>query len=158
MAAPTPTARGTPSGIKLDDGYQTFITFASHPTIGFWEKQVTPPGLDGGDEIDTTTMHNVRWRTRSPRALITMTNSSLTAAYDPALYTTILTLINFETTVTVRFPDGTTVAFFGFLKNFQPGTLVEGAQPEATIEVVPTNQDPSSGAEEDPAVDSAEGT
>lgn len=155
---PTPTARGTPSGIKMDDGYRTLITFASHPTISFWEKTVQPPGLDGGDEIDTTTMHNIDWRTNAPRALIRMTEQTVMAAYDPNLYNTILALINRETTVTVTFPDGSTLAFYGFLKSFEPDELVEGEQPEATILVVPTNQNPTTGAEEAPVLTSVAGT
>lgn len=158
MAAPVPTARGTPSGIKLDDGFRTLVTFATNPTIGFWEKAVTPPGLDGGTEIDTTTMHNITYRTNAPRQLKRMTPFSMRAAYDPLVYTTMLSLINVETTVTVRFPDGSTLAFYGFLMNFQPDQLVEGTQPEATLTVVPTNQDPVTGAEEAAVLTNVAGT
>lgn len=158
MAAPTATARGTPSGIKMDDGYQTLITFASAPTIAFWEKGVTPPGLDGMDGIDTTTMHNVQWRTKAPRALVTMTDLTLTVAWDPVLYQTILTLLNVKTTITVTFPDGGTLAFFGYLQKFEPSEHKEGEQPEATITVTPTNQDPVSGDEEAPVLTNVAGT
>lgn len=156
--APSPTARADPSGIKLDDGYRTLVTFASDPNIQFWEKSVTPPGLDGGDEIDTTTMHNDDWRTNAPRALIRMTPFTMTAAYDPSLYTAALALINVKTTVTVTYPDGSTLAFYGFLKTIEFSELVEGTQPECTITVVPTNQDPTTGAEEAPVLASVEGT
>ena len=157
-AAPTPTARVDPTGIKLDDGYRTLVTFALDTNIEFWEKSVTPPGLDGGDEIDTTTMHNDDWRTNAPRALITMTPFSMTAAYDPTLYTAALNLINRETTVTVRYPDGSTLAFYGFLKTIEFSELVEGTQPECTLTVVPTNQDPTTGAEEPPVLAGVAGT
>lgn len=156
--APTPTARQTPAGIKLDDGYQTLVTFAAVPTISFWEKTVTPPGLDGGDGIDTTTMWNSDWRTKSPRSLVTMTDFTMTAAYDPNLYNSILSLLNRETTVTVTFPDGSTLAFYGFLKSFEPDSLSEGEQPVCTITVVPTNQDPTTGAEQAPVLTSVSGT
>lgn len=159
MAAPTPTARVAPTGIKLKDGYQALITFALDPNIEFWEKQVTPPGMDGGDPIDQTTMHNVDWRTSAPRALITLTNSSVTVAYDPTVYTACLNLINRETTITVTFSDGSTVAFFGFLKSFTPAAMVEGTQPEATIEIVPTNFDNGAAkVESGPAVAGVAGT
>jgi hypothetical protein len=58
MAAPVATARVDPTGIKLDDGYRTLVTFATDPNIEFWEKSVTPPGLDGGDALETKTIHN----------------------------------------------------------------------------------------------------
>lgn len=158
MSAPVATPRGTPSGIKLDDGFRTLVTFAANATIGFWEKSVTPPGLDGGDAVDTSTMHNVTYRTMSPRHLKTMTEFTMTAAYDPLLFTTALSLINVKTTVTVTFPDGSTLAFYGFLKGFEPGELVEGTQPEVTLTVVPTNQDPTTGAEEAAVLVNAVGT
>ena len=157
-------AAHAPSGIHLDDGYQTLITFAANNTIAFWEKSVKPPGMDGGDPIDTTTMHNDTWRTKAPRALVSMTDLTIRAAYDPVLYDgalvagSVLSLLNVKTTVTVLFPDGTTLAFYGFLKNFEPGDHQEGAQPEATITVVVTNQDPSDGSEQDPVLDNAAGT
>lgn len=156
--APSPTARGTPSGIKIDDGFRTLVTLAVNPTISFWEKSVTPPGLEGGDPVETSTMHNLTYRTMNPRKLITMTEFTMTAAYDPAVYSQIVSNINRKTTITVRFPDGSTLAFYGYLRNFQPGELVEGEQPEATITVVPTNQDPTTGSEESPVLTSVTGT
>jgi hypothetical protein len=155
---PVATARGTPSGIKLDDGFRTLVTFASNPTISFWEKAVTPPGLDGGDAVETTTMHNLTYRTMSPRHLKTMTSTTMTAAYDPAVYTSIVALINVKTTVTVTFPDGSTLAFFGFLQKFDPGELKEGDQPTASITFTPTNQDPTTGVEAAPVLVSVAGT
>lgn len=156
--AVTHTTRSTPSGIKMDDGHSTKIAFARDPDIEFWEKTVQPPGVDGGDAIDTTTMHNVRWRTMAPRQLITLTEMQTTVAYDPVLYTSILNLINEEGGVTVHFPDGTQVSFFGYLKSFEPSENSEGEQPEATVTIVPTNQDPTTGAEVDPLVTAVAGT
>jgi len=158
MTAPTPTARVTPDGIKIDDGHSTLVTFAADTDISFWEKSVTPPGQDGGDENDTTTMHNVTYRTRSPRKLKTLTEMQMTAAYDAKVIDQITSLINVETTVTITYPNGDTLAFFGFLKSFEPDALEEGSQPEATVTVVPTNQDPATGAEESPVFTAASGT
>lgn len=158
MAAPSATARQTPAGIKMDDGHSTLITFAADPDVSFWEKTVTPPGIDGGDAIETHTMHNDEWRTMAPRQLKTLTEMTCTAAYDPDLYNQILALVNVETTVTVRFPDGSTLAFYGYLRVFEPSEMQEGEQPEAEITIQPTNQDPTTGAEEAPVLTSAPGT
>lgn len=158
MAAPTPTARGTPSGIKLKDGYQSLITFAASTTISLWEKTVTPPGLDGGEPVVQTTMHNTQWRTMAPRALITMTPHTFTAAYDPAVYSSILSLLNVETTVTVTFKDGSTLAFYGFLQKFEPAAMSEGTQPEATVTICPTNFDYVNKVEAAPVLTSVSGT
>src|SRR5437773_1398887 len=94
MAAPATTARQTPAGIHLDDGFSTKIAFAANPTISFWEKAVKPPGLDGSAPIDTTTMHNTAYRTMAPRSLKTATESSTSVAYDPNVYNQIIALIN----------------------------------------------------------------
>lgn len=158
MAAPAPTARTDPTGIKLDNGYRSLITFSSDPNINVWEKEVTPPGLDGGDPVVTTTMHNDVWRTKSPSALIEMTDIEVVVAYDPIIYTEALAILNDEITITTTFPDGSTLAAYGFLRSFTPDALVEGEQPEATCVVVITNQDPTTGAEEAPVLASVAGT
>ncbi len=153
MAAPTHTARSTPGGKMLKDGYSTKIAFAADPDVSLWEKTVQPPGLDGGDAIDITTMHNTTLRTFAPRSLQTMTEMQLTCAYDPRVMPQLLALINVETTVTVHYPNGDRLSFFGFLKNVDPSENTEGEQPEMTATIVPTNTDPSTGAEEDFAYD-----
>jgi hypothetical protein len=158
MAAPTPTTRGTPTGIKLDDGYRALITLSNNTTISFWEKKVQPPGADGGGPVDTTTMHNNTYRTMSSRALITLTEISVTVAYDPGIYTAIMQQINREQTITVLFPDGSTVAFYGFLQKFEPSDLEEGNQPEAKITITPTNYDPTNRVEAGPTITSVSGT
>ena len=155
MAAPTPTTRTTPAGVKLDDGFSSKITFAADPNIEFWEKAVTPPGLDGGDPVPTTTMWNERWRTKSPRQLIEMMDSSTKAAYDPIVYESGADLINVKTTITHLFPNGDTLCYYGFLQKVEFDELVEGTQPECTLTIVPTNQDPTTGVEEDPVYTAA---
>ena len=128
---------------RLDDGYQTLISFAADPTVLFYEKTVTPPGVDGGGEVDTTTMLNTTWRTRNPKALISLSNASMRVAYDPETYPEIVALVNVNNLITVTFPDGDTLAFWGWLNTFVPGEHVEGEQPEAEIEIIPSNQNAS---------------
>lgn len=158
MAAPTPSARTAPAGIKLDDGFRTLINFAADSDVSLWEKTVKPPGMDGGDEIDTTTMHNVTWRTMSSRQLKTLTECSGSAAYDPAVYTQLVALINVETTVTVHFPDLSTLAFYGFLKSVEFSENTEGEQPELNYSIIPTNYDPVNRVEASPVMTSVAGT
>lgn len=134
---------------RLDDGYQTLVSFAQDPTVLFYEKTVTPPGVSGGGETDTSLMQNTTWRTRNPKALITMTPASMTVAYDPATYPEIIALVNVNNLITVTFPDGDTLAFWGWLDEFVPGEHQEGEQPTAEITIIPSNQN-SSGAETAP--------
>ena len=158
MAAPETTARSTPLGIMLDDGYSTKIAFAADPDVSFWEKDVQPPGLDGGDAIETTTMHNTTYRTFSARSLATLTEMSSTVAYDPDLYDEALALINVEGSISVHFPDLSTLDFFGYLKSFAPSALEEGSQPVATITIVPTNYDTANAVEASPVMTEVSGT
>lgn len=158
MTAPTPSARGTPAGRKLGDGYQTLVAIASGLTISFWEKSINPPGLEGDNPNDTSSMFNAKWRTFSPRHLITMTPFSMTAQWDPRVYTDVLAMVNVPTTITAHFPDGSSLAFYGFLKSFKPAALEEGKVPEATVEIVPTNQDPVSCVEAAPVYTAGSGT
>lgn len=158
MAAPTPTTIGTPAGIKIDDGYQTRIVFAANTTVSLWEKSVKPPGMDGGDAVETTTMRNTTYRTMAPRHLLTLTPMTMTCAYDPNSYNQLIQLINVRTTVTVQFPDGSTLAFFGFLQKFEPNDIKEGEQPEATVTITPTNFDNTNKVEAGPVLTSVAGT
>lgn len=129
---------------RLDDGYQTLIDLGGIATL--YEKTVTPPGIDGGGAVDTTTMQNSAWRTRNPKQLKTLSEGSITVAYDVALYDDILAAVNVNQLITITFPDGSTLAFWGWLNTFTPNELVEGEQPTAECQIIPSNQD-SSGAE-----------
>jgi len=126
---------------RLDDGHPTTIAFAENGAVKLWEKTVTPPGIDGGGENDTTTMRNSAWRTKAPKKLKTLTESSLTCAYDPAVYDQIMLMINVNQEITVTFEDGDTLVFWGWINSFQPNETVEGEQPEAEVQIIPSNQD-----------------
>jgi hypothetical protein len=136
---------------KLDDGYSTTISLGGS---SLYEKEVTPPGIDGGGGIDTSTMRNTAWRTQTPMSLKTLTNASFTAAYDPAAYTSLLSAVNVNQEITVTFPDGATLVFWGWLNTFTPNPLVEGEQPTAECEIIPSNQN-DQGAEADPVFTAA---
>jgi len=128
---------------RIDDGFSTLISWTSDPTVLFYEKTVTPPGVSGGGEIETSTMQNTAWRTKSPKSLKTLTESSVTVAYDPATYDEIIALVNVNDSITITFPDGSTLVFWGWLDEFQPGELVEGEQPTADITIICSNQNGS---------------
>lgn len=134
-------ASRTPAGTPLQDGYQTIITFASNPAVKLWEKTVTPPGEEGGDKIDTTTMHNCKKRTFAPRSLSETTNPSFTAAYDPAVRDEIDELINKKDQVSIEYPDGSTDTLWAALKSFVPNANEEGVQPTAECEINALNSD-----------------
>lgn len=160
MAAPTVTARQLPPGgtYKLPDGFKTTYANAVYPAIQFFEMTVKPPGLDGGDAIQTTTMLNNKWRTYDHRHLLTLDESTITAAYDPDMYSQIILLINQTTSWTVHFPDNSSLAFYAFAQKFEFQELKEGEMPLVNITIRPTNWDPTNFVEADPVYTPASGT
>jgi hypothetical protein len=157
MAAPSATARGTPTGRKLLDGHPTLITFARFPTVNFWEVSGTPMGEDGGDPVDITTFFNTNRRTYAPRQLMEGTEGTWTVAYDPAVLSTIRQMINIHDTCTVTHPDGSTEARFAYLRSFIPQENSEGEMPLAEVTIQPLDVD-TSGAEQEPVIVSVAGT
>lgn len=158
MAAPAVTDRGVPAGIKLKEGFRIEYAFSINPTVSLWEKDVMPVGIDGGEPVDNTTQHNCLWRTVRPRVLQTATPLTCKSAYDPQVYSQILALVNKEGSITIWFPDYSNVSFFGYLKSFKPNAQEEGKQPEADVEIIPTNWDPVNNVEQGPIYAAASGT
>ncbi len=127
----------------LTDGFKTLINLAAVPGAGvtFREKEVTPPGLDSGGELDTTTMRNTRWRTKQPKKLITATEMKSTVQYDPEIYASVVAAIGVNGTIQVTFPDGATLTIWGWLDKFIPNAHKEGEFTTAEITLHCSNQD-----------------
>lgn len=150
----TTTPHADPAGMKLDNGHKTIYSFAADPDVSLWQKVTKPPGLDGGDPIDTTTHENDTVRTKAARALIEMTDGTFEAAYDPAVLDQILALINVEGSITIHHPDDSAWNFFGYLRSFEPNDNPDdGEQPTANCVIVCTNRDPADGSETLPDYD-----
>lgn len=124
----------------LSDGFSTTISLNSG-AIKLYERTVKPPGISGGGAINKTTMRNTTWRTFAAKRLKTLTESSLKCGYDVAVYPQIVTNCQVNQLITVTFPDGATLAFWGFIDEFEPDDLEEGNFPMATVKIVPTNCD-----------------
>ncbi len=135
--------------LRLDDGFSTLITIANLPTVHLYEKEVTPPGYDLGGPIDTTTMRNSAWRTAAPRQLKTLTPVSATVAYATDALESILAQMGVNQLITVTFPDGSTLEFYGWIEQFTPSAHKEGEQPTAALTIHPGNRD-TTGAESAP--------
>ena len=158
MAAPAATARTTPSGLMLEDGFKTLITFARSPSVKLWEITVKPVGYDGGDKIKLSNMHNTALHTFAPRKLKMLTDGSFKCHYDPgALLTILTTLLNYKDTITETYADGTTFCYFGVLNKFERDEHQEGEAPTATVSFFATNRD-SSGVEQTPVLTEVTGT
>lgn len=126
----------------LKDGFKTLIslngTGAGAVPTTLIEIEITPPGIEGGGKIDFTHMRRTRWRGFAPKQLATMSDMKATVTYDPQAYTAALAAIQINQTITVTFPDGHGITFWGFLDEFKPGALKDGDRPTAEITICPT--------------------
>ncbi len=144
--------------MRIDDGFSTLIEFSLNPGVKLWEKEVTPPGMDGGGPNDTSTMRNVTWRTFAHKGLITMTAMTFKAAYDPTVYNQLRAMINKNQQISVTFADGSVLSIWGWLNKFQPGASAEGSQPTADCEFQPSNQDDNGDEAEPTMIEADTGT
>lgn len=158
MAAPTPTARGTPYGHRMKDGRKTFVTFSAAPKLSVWEIEVTPIGANAGEKINTTTQHNVNVVTYAAGDLMDFTDGQFTFAYDPKMLTQLLSVIGVEQTITYTYPNGDTEAFYGFPQSYTKNALVRNGMPTGTLVIVCTNVDPINDTEEVPVITLSGGT
>lgn len=158
MAAPATTVRGTPLGFYWPDGCVTKIAPSSHPTVSFWEKTVQPFGWDGGDPINTQTMHSGNRVTKHPRCNQEATDVNVVAAYGPNLLAVINSLVNNNQPWTITYPDGTTESFWGWLRSFQPQPFAIGEFPEAEFVIIVSNWDDDNCVMADTTVAAAGGT
>lgn len=126
---------------RIDDGFSTIFTLSNIPSAKLYEKELTPPGVMGGGPIDTTTMRNLAWRTKSPKQLKSLGDVTATVAYATEVYDDVIAQIQVNQEITVTFPDQSTIVFWGWLEEFTPGNNTEGAQPTAKVTIHTSNHD-----------------
>ena len=161
MAAPSVVTPGTPSGFKLTEGFHFRIAFAKANTVGLWAKRVKPFGLTNGDKIDITDQENTLYRTAVARALIDLTDGTLSCAYNVASLSTIRGQLmgrGNEGAITAVVQDGSTVTVFGYVSDFEPQETGDGEQPMANVTIKVTNWDPVNKVEAGPVFSEVAGT
>lgn len=142
MAAPPVVIRIAPDGIRLDNGWQTLFIFQNAPGLDIWEKTVQRPAAEGGDPIETDTMLNALYLTKSPQCLVGFDEGVVVAAYDPAAMSDIDDQINVSQSLTHGYPDGSAYAYWGYLRRAEYSPMEKGVQPEVTLTIVETDWDP----------------
>lgn len=120
----------------MKNGHPATIGFAGG-SLTMEVISLTMPGLEVA-EIDTTTMSNATYKTKTSGKLINGLDGSANVAYDPVLYDEIIAQIGDEQLITITTPDpgavtNATVAFYGFIKSFVPGEFTIDGRPTATI-------------------------
>lgn len=146
------------SATRLDDGFSTIITLENLPTVKLYEKEVTPPGITSGGPIETTTMRTTVWRTNAPRQLKSLSPVSATVAFATEVIPQMVAQVGVNQLITVTFPDGSTIQFYGWIEEFTPAAFTEGEQPTAAITVQPSLVHPDTGATTAPVYDPETGS
>ncbi len=121
----------------LKDGFKSTIGFAQDPAIPEMELvSFTPPGLNMGGANNRTSMSNTAFRTQIPKVLKSLTSTSASVYYDPALMTVLLTILGVNGLITYTFPNLGTWTAWGWIEEATAGTLEEGTIPtlDLTIE------------------------
>jgi hypothetical protein len=130
----------------LKDGFGITVTLTGHDfSLLLDPSSITPPGIDGGDAIDTTTHSNSAVRTKHPRSLKEITDAAMTVVYDPDAWDDIVSAVNDNVAITFAFPGAAfgSVVVYGYLKSFIPNEYVEGEQATAECVLVITNENGS---------------
>lgn len=129
----------------LKDGYQTLFTAAVIVAKMYKVISLTPPALDGRGSIDQTNMESEITTQKSAKSLIDVGNFNITIAYDSKNYdftdvNSFAFWLNINGLMTLTFPDGTSVNFWGYINAFRPGENSEGNRPTAVLEIIVTNE------------------
>lgn len=122
----------------LTDGFSTTLTIANLPSVNLEVITTSLPGINGGGEIDLTTMSNTAYRTRTSKSLKSLDSVSVEFAYSTDSYEDVLAQVNVNQLFTFTLPDTTTLAFYGWIDSFVPGTLEEGSRPTTTMTIIPS--------------------
>lgn len=121
----------------IDDGLGTTMTWGSSTTFTLEKMSITPPAIEGGDKIDITTLNRTAWRTFVPKTLKQLEDAGFTARWDASEH--IDAPINSNEAITITFPDGDKIVFWGYLKTLEVGEIVEGDKVEGTGTITVTN-------------------
>jgi hypothetical protein len=74
------------------------------------------------------------------------------------VWSILLSQCNKDDTITETYPDGSTLAYYGWLKSAKPQSKKEGEFPKLTVEIVPSNWDATNNVEEKEVFTPAGGT
>jgi hypothetical protein len=157
-AAPAPTVRGSPTGIRLKDGWRSLATFSVNPTLCIEEVEITPGGFTLGTPVDQTTQWNVTYETAAPQGLRQQKDVTITFAYDPQAIVDLDAMAGIEQTLTIKYKDGSTLANFGWLNETDYEPLRRGTQPRGRAMWHNSSFDPAGKVEAGPALASVAGT
>jgi hypothetical protein len=127
----------------LQDGYPVGIIFADFGTVAFEVRELTPPSMQAGGMIPTTTQAAIKYRTGAPKKLITVTEGVLQVVYDAVMFNDIQSMLGHNQLISYVFEDTSKINVWGFVDQFNPAGMTEGNQPVANVRIEHTNRNNS---------------
>jgi len=131
--------------LKSQEAVGTVLTVGA---LSMCNVQLGSVGFDGGDPIDNTCLTNNLYITKQPQALIEVPDIAFTCDYHPEDMAAVITEINENQQITLRFPDDAggvlgTLTFWGYLRSLTPNEAGRGEAWRAAGVIVITNLDNS---------------
>lgn len=125
----------------LRDGLKTLVFLSGLPRALWGEIELTPPGVTGRGPIDMVGLRQLAWATQAPKSIKNLTPLNCKVMYDPEVIPQVWNTIQKNQQITVQFPTGAQLIFWGWLEecNFDPNS--EGNRPTLNWVVQPSNLD-----------------
>ncbi len=124
----------------LKNGFKTLVTFSQVLFPDFYgEVEVTPPGTSARGGIPQSTMRNILWTTQLPKGLKELQPLTMKVAYDTRLIPVLMTLVGVNQRVTIRWPDGATLSFWGWIDEATFDSMTEDNRPIYNLSVQTSN-------------------
>lgn len=110
----------------MDDGFSTVLSFANLPDIKMYERELVLPALKGGGGKDTTNMRQLAHRSQTEDILRSVSSFTVTAAFATDAFADAKLQLGINQLISLIFPDGLQMQFYGWMEEFTPQKFVEG--------------------------------
>lgn len=158
MANPSVIARTTPTGYKLPEGFKCSIAYSLRPAFNIFEVSTMPAGGQAV-EIDTSTQHNIKYKTKWISALVEIKDVTGEGGYDPDFMDDAFFLLGAQSgSFTVHAPTQATHNYWGGLKDLTFQAWKAGQFPMVSYANCCTCWDPTTKTEAGPYTVQATGT
>jgi len=114
------------------DGYNCRISLVNQG-ITVYEKNVTPPGVEGGDPINITTNDNGDFQSFAPRSRKQKTPAQSEVTYNDTDLDALEAAVDQSDDILRVWPDDSTKLESGWLRSSIPNQTQEGEQPTTNL-------------------------
>lgn len=136
--------------VRIDEGFKILLDIETITTPLYWEQEITPPEVDGGELIPVSNQRNTLYHTAVPRTLIKIGDMMVKISAAIAAYGQLRGITNKNKKYTLTYPDGGKQEFYAALRHIKPGSYTIGNQPTWDLTIGVTNIKNTDGTEQGP--------